>query len=50
MSKEKAQKEHKELVASGMFWEFYPCLTGRWSEDEEEWLKIYEELPKLRNK
>jgi len=45
----KAQEEHKRLVASGMFWEFYPALSGQWEEDKDEWLEIYEELTKLRN-
>lgn len=46
----KAQTEYKELLASGMFWEFYPELTGDWSRDEEQWVEIHKELTVLRQK
>ena len=31
-----AREEHASLVKSGMFWEFFPQLTGIWQDDEEE--------------
>jgi hypothetical protein len=46
----KAQTEYEELLASGMFWVFYPTLTGDWSRDEEQWIEIHKELIVLRQK
>jgi hypothetical protein len=41
---ERANLEYKGLLDSGMFWEMYPNLTGRWSADKdgfvEEFLKM----------
>lgn len=42
-------KEYKELVKSGMFWEFYPKLSGEWEKDKKEWEEIEKELKKIRN-
>lgn len=44
----KAEKEYKELVKSGVFFEFYPKLTGDWGRDKEEWFKIHSKLEVLR--
>jgi hypothetical protein len=30
-----AEQEHSSLVKSGMFWEFFPELTGFWNEDKD---------------
>ena len=44
----KAEREYKELVKSGMFFEFYPKLTGDWERDREEWFEIHSKLEDLR--
>jgi hypothetical protein len=46
----KAENEYKELLNSGMFFDFYPALTGDWERDKEEWYKIHSELEVLRLK
>ena len=38
--------EYDRLLKSGMFFEFYPNLTGNWEKDKIEWAKIYIKLPK----
>jgi hypothetical protein len=30
-------KEYTELLASGLFWELFPGLTGDWSQDQARW-------------
>jgi hypothetical protein len=45
----KSQTEYKELLASGMFFEFYPQLSGDWIRDGEQWIEIHKELTVLRN-
>lgn len=45
---ESAKKEYMELLHSGMFFEWYPDLTGDWNKDEIAWNKIYEEITKFR--
>ena len=35
------KKEYDRLVKSGMFFEFYPQLTGNWRKDKEEWISSY---------
>lgn len=45
---EKAKKEYIEVLNSGMFWEWYPDLTGNYERDELEWGKIYNELVEMR--
>lgn len=47
-SEARAIKEYRELLNSGMFWEFYPALTGDWERDKEEWFKIHSKLEDLR--
>ena len=44
----KAENEYKELLNSGMFFDFYPALTGDWERDKEEWFKIHSKLEDLR--
>ena len=44
----KAEKEYKEQFNSGMFFEFYPALTGDWERDKEEWFEIHSKLEDLR--
>ena len=32
------------LLGSGMFWEFFPNLTGVWEKDKEDWNLIFSKL------
>ena len=41
-------KEYYDLLDSGMFWEFYPQLSGTYNTDKNEWKLIYEQLQKSR--
>jgi len=40
----KAFSEYQKLLKSGMFWEFYPDLTGVWRKDKSEWMKYFKKL------
>mgnify|MGYP003522259078 FL=1 len=42
------KEEYNELLTSGMFWEFYPELTGIWIDDEPKWKIIYKQLKRSR--
>ena len=44
----KAKKEYIDLLGSGMFFEFYPKLTGDWEQDELDWKSHYKDLSKIR--
>ena len=33
--------EYEALLKSGMFWEFFPQLSGEWEKDEEEFTEFY---------
>lgn len=35
------KNEYYELLESGMFWEFFPEYTGKWSEDESKFILFY---------
>lgn len=35
------RKSYDTLLKSGMFWEFYPELSGVWEEDKEFWEEEY---------
>lgn len=37
-------EEYYKLLNTGMFWEFYPQLSGDYSIDKEEWEIIYKNL------
>jgi hypothetical protein len=39
----KSKKAYDSLLKSGMFWEFYPQLTGNWDEDRDFWFEEYME-------
>jgi hypothetical protein len=39
--------EYQSLLKSGMFWEFFPELTGEWEKDKAAFIK---ELKKHRSK
>ena len=45
---EKAEKEYKEVLKSGMFFQWYPGMSGDWDRDTENWLTEYEKLEELR--
>ncbi len=36
MNDNKREKDYFKLLQTGMFWEFYPELTGDWEKDKEE--------------
>ena len=40
------KEDYEKLLASGMFWEFFPELTGEWEKDKELW----QENIRLNNK
>ena len=48
MSASKEQTEYSELLKSGLFFEFYPQLTGDYDKDAEQWAVIYEEIQNTR--
>lgn len=39
----KVLKEYKEVLASGMFWEWFPNYSGNWADDEELFTRFYYE-------
>jgi len=41
--------EYDGLLATGMFFEFYPQLSGNYNDDFYEWKKIYDKLKVSRN-
>lgn len=43
------KEEYFSLRKSGMFWEFYPQLTGEWDKDKSAWRKIWNQLKKWRS-
>jgi hypothetical protein len=45
-----AYNEHQAVLRSGMFWEFYPSLSGVWEDDREEFMVEYKKLVEFRKK
>lgn len=43
------KQRHQQLKESGMFWEFYPNLSGDWEKDKIEFIKDEKYLDKRRN-
>jgi len=41
------KSEYQQLLKSGMFWEFYPELSGEWTKDKNEFIK---QLKRTRKK
>lgn len=37
-------KEYEGVLKSGMFWEWYPDLTGNWEQDKKKWVNYYSDL------
>jgi hypothetical protein len=49
--KEKAKDAYNKLLKSGMFWEFYPQLTGDYEEDKDFWFEEYiEQMERMNNR
>lgn len=44
------EEEYYKILASGMFFEFYPELSGDYSKDKWEWKIIYHNLLNIRKK
>jgi len=46
---ERSRVEYRKLInETGMFFEFYPNLTGDWEKDKLEWFVIHADLEDLR--
>lgn len=43
------RQEYDKLLASGMFWEFYPYLTGTWKNDKYAFRKLNKEQEAKRS-
>lgn len=43
-----ARNEYDGILKSGMFWEFFPSLSGDWVSDRKEWLEIHKSLVEMR--
>lgn len=35
------KEEYDQLLKSGMFWVFFPDMTGYWVEDEPDFIEFY---------
>ena len=47
-TEDQARVEYRKLLNTGMFFEFYPTLTGVWKDDKLEWFGEYKKLLDLR--
>lgn len=45
-----SEQSYDLLLGSGMFWVFYPELTGVWERDKQEWISSQETLKLFRQK
>jgi hypothetical protein len=43
------KSEYEQLKASGMFWEFFPELSGEWERDQSPYTKFYQERERRKN-
>lgn len=43
-----AYNEYQAVLKSGMFWEFYPELSGEWESDRDSFMEEYELLVEFR--
>lgn len=42
--------EYRQLLnETGMFFEWYPQLTGEWSKDKLDWFTLYAKIEEMRN-
>lgn len=42
------REEYIKVLNSGMFFEWYPHLSGNWEKDKAQWLVHYAELEAFR--
>ena len=49
MNKIDYKKEYAGLLGSGMFWEWFPTLTGNWEEDKDQFIVLWYSKHKLYN-
>ena len=40
MSELQDKEAYDKIMSSGMFWEFFPTMTGNWEEDKEEFSSV----------
>jgi hypothetical protein len=40
----KSEQEYRDLIKSGMFWEFYPGFSGAWEQDKTRFEIIWRKL------
>ena len=43
------KKEYASLLGSGMFWEWFPSLTGNWEDDKEAFEVLWNEKHEMYN-
>jgi hypothetical protein len=43
------KKEYAELLGTGMFWEWFPSLTGNWDEDKMQFEVLWNEKREIYN-
>lgn len=36
------EQEYKEILKSGMFWVFFPEMTGEWEKDKQPFTEFYD--------
>ena len=47
---DKIKHSYTLLLKSGMFWEFYPQLSGNWDEDMDFWYEEYhDQMERLKD-
>ena len=46
LKNEALRRNYDAVLKSGMFFEWYPELTGEWEKDSEAWGKIFNKVPK----
>lgn len=34
------KQEYKKLIATGMFWELFPFLSGNWEDDKDIFMEL----------
>ena len=49
MIEEIAEYEYPLLLKSGMFFNFFPALSGDWEKDKEEFIKFIEARERNKN-
>lgn len=48
--KPKVKTEYEGLLKTGMFYEFYPEMSGDYEKDKKFWKKEHKRLQRIRNK